>query len=236
MAFAPALPHGSLTKVIDGIHVIRGTFRMGLGLRIGRTMTVVGGADGLTVINSVRLTPEGERELEQLGPVRHVIKLSDAHGIDDPYYVDRYKAKLWALEGARLPVGLEATPLGPDTPLDGAVVLDYPGIAGGRECGLWLPAGGGTLVTCDALQNHDGNEQFASWFGKVMTPILGFKGGVIVAPMWRKIRKVSGESLRAALAPLGGHAFANLVTAHGPPVVGGADKIAREAIERAASE
>ena len=35
-----------------------------------------------------------------LGTVEHVVKIGGFHGIDDPFYVDRYKPTLWALPGA----------------------------------------------------------------------------------------------------------------------------------------
>lgn len=234
MAFPSASLHGPITRVADGLHVVRGSFKMGPGTRIGRTMTVVEHAGELTVINSVRLAPAEEESLARLGPVRHVVKLSDAHGIDDPYYVDRHTPTFWALEGAQLPAGITATRLGPGVPTEGAIVVELPGIGGGPECALWIPAGNGTLITCDALQNHEGKEPHASALARALTPLLGFKGGVLVAPMWRKIRKMAtGEAISRAFAPLLTHRFENLVTGHGPPVIGGADKLARAAVERA---
>jgi hypothetical protein len=69
--------------------------------------------------------------------------------------------------------------------------------------------------------------------GRIMTPLMGFKGGVIVASMWRKMQKVTGGQVKAALAQVSALSFANLVTGHGPAVVSGADTIVRTAIERA---
>lgn len=66
-----------------------------------------------------------------------------------------------------------------------------------------------------------------------MTPMMGFKGGVIVAPMWRKMQKLQGAQLQQALAGLSLLGCANLVTGHGPAIVGGADRLVKTAIERA---
>jgi hypothetical protein len=63
--------------------------------------------------------------------------------------------------------------------------------------------------------------------------LLGFKGGVIVAPMWRKFQKVSGGAVKTAFAGILEHSFQNLVTGHGPAVAGNADQLARVAVERA---
>jgi hypothetical protein len=84
------------------------------------------------------------------------------------------------------------------------------------------------------VQNHVDGEH-TSFLARVMTPLMGFKGGVIVAPMWRNIQKVKGAQVTAALAQVSALSFANLVTGHGPAVVGGADAIVRGAIERASA-
>jgi hypothetical protein len=77
--------------------------------------------------------------------------------------------------------------------------------------------------------------EFTSAIGRFITPLMGFKGGVIVAPMWRKMQKLQGKQVEQALAGVSQLTFANLVTGHGPAVVGGADQIAKAAIERASA-
>lgn len=234
MNFPPATPHDSITRVVDNVYLVRGAYPMGPGIRISRTMTIVQGDDGLVILNPIRLTNEGEAELEKFGKVRHLVKLSDSHDRDEGYYANRYKPEVWAMPNAKLG-GLTATrTLGPDVPITGAVVVNYPGTGGWKECGLWIPHGGGTLVTCDALQNHCDTAQ-TSFMGRLMTSLMGFKGGVIVAPMWRKYQKVSGEAVRRAFNEVTTKAFANLVTGHGPAVVGGADLVSRAAVDRASA-
>lgn len=88
MPYPAALVHGALTEVADGVHCVRGSFPMGPGVRIGRTMTVLRGDDGLVVLNAVRLSASAQQELDALGPVKHLIKLSDSHFIDEPFYAD----------------------------------------------------------------------------------------------------------------------------------------------------
>jgi hypothetical protein len=62
---------------------------------------------------------------------------------------------------------------------------------------------------------------------------MGFKGGVIVAPMWRRFQKVQGAAVERAFAQTTSRSFANLVTGHGPAVVGGADSLVRKAVASA---
>jgi hypothetical protein len=232
-SFPEALPHDSITKVADGVYAVRGGFRMGPGMRISRTMTILEGDDGLVLFNAIRLTEQGEAELGKLGVVKHLIKLSDSHGVDEPYVIERYHPEVWAVEGAKLRSGTSATRrLEGHGPVAGGKVLAFPGTSGWTEVAYLAPRGGGTLVSCDALQHHVDLEH-TSFLARVLTPPMGFKGGLIVASMWRKYQKVRGEEVRRAFAEVMEHPFANLVTGHGPPITGGADQLARQAVASA---
>lgn len=232
--FPLARPHGPLTRVAEGVHCVRGGFAMGPGVMISRTMTVLQAGDGLVILNAVRLSDAGQAELDAMGKVKHLVKLSDSHAIDEPFYADRYAPEVWTLPDAKLQ-GITATrKLGPDGPVAGGVVVTFAGTRGWREVAYWVPLGGGTLVTCDAVQNCADTDG-ASFLGRVMMSLMGFKGGVIVPPMWRRMQKVSGVQVREAFACFAGLACANLVTGHGPPLVGGADAAVRAAIARASA-
>lgn len=202
------------------------------GMTIGRTMTVLNTGVGLIVLNAIRLSDSAQAELDTKGPIRHLIKLSDSHGIDEPFYVDRYKPTVWSLPGAAMGDLRVDNTLGPDGPVDGGVVVDYGKTAGWREGAYLVPIGGGTLVTCDAIQNCADTEG-ASFFGRIPGSLMGFKGGVINPPMWRRFHKLSGPAIGETLSGLAGLSFENLVTGHGPPVAGRADAQVRAAIERA---
>ena len=232
--FPKPLPHGAITEVTSGVYCVRGAFRMGPGIRVGRTMTVVDDGEGLAVFNAVRLDDASQAKLDELGEVKHLVKLSDSHGIDEPFYADRYKPAVWALPGADLSNLTPGETLSGEGPVKGGVVVDYGQTAGWRESAYWVPAGGGTLVTCDAIQNCEDTE-FASFGGKLMTSVMGFKGGVVVPPMWRRFQKVSGPVLADTLSRLTELSFENLVTGHGPPVIGGADAQLRNAVQSASA-
>ena len=234
MSHPPALAHGPITRVCDGVHTVRGTYRMAPGMWIGRTMTLIDTGDGLAVLNPVRLDEAGEAELAKLGTVKHLVKVSDSHSHDDAYYVHHFKATAWALEGAKLKGFSEDKRLGPDSPFEGAVVIEYPGTSAWRECAVLVKHGGGTLVTCDAIQNcvdADG----CSFVARAMMPVLGFKGGVIVPKVWRKYQKVAGGAVSKALAGLLDTSFANLIAGHGPAAIGGADAAVRAAVTAASA-
>jgi hypothetical protein len=69
-----------------------------------------------------------------------------------------------------------------------------------------------------------------------VTPWMGFHGGVIVAPLWRKTHHLRGAALAKALAGYSERPFETLITAHGPPVQGGAHAAVAAAIARAAAD
>jgi hypothetical protein len=207
---------------------------MGRGMKIGRTMTVLRGDDGLVVLNAVRLSDTAQTELDALGPVKHLIKLSDSHFIDEPFYADHYKATVWTVPGAKLGDLTTDKTLGEEQPITGGVVIDLTAAHGWREAAYFVPHGGGTLVTCDVIQNHVDKEG-SNFMGGVMMNVMGFKGGVAVVPMWRKFQKLKGPAVAEALTGLTQHSYENLVTGHGPHVTGGADAKVKAAIKLASA-
>jgi hypothetical protein len=105
-SFPAALAHGPSTRVADGVFAVRGGFRMGPGMTISRTMTVIVAGTGLIILNAMRLSDTAQAELDRLGKVTDLIKLSDSHGIDEPFYVDRHSATVWSLP---IPAGKRTT-------------------------------------------------------------------------------------------------------------------------------
>jgi len=58
-AFADPLPHGGIDEIFPDVFLVHGTFRSGPGISFGRNMIVLREGDTLTVVNAVRLTPDG---------------------------------------------------------------------------------------------------------------------------------------------------------------------------------
>jgi len=123
--------------------------------QFSRNMTVVREDDQLTIVNSVRLDDQGLAALEALGNVVNVVRIGDMHGVDDPFYVNRYGATFWSLPGMRIQDNLN---------------VDKELIVGGEmpcgDCSLFVfkttrrPEGilhldreGGIMIACDSLQN-----------------------------------------------------------------------------------
>lgn len=213
---ADALPHGDIEEIADGVFWVRGSTIMGPGLRITRNMTVVRDGDTLTVLSAVRLSSDGEAELDRLGKVRHVVKLGRFHGMDDAYYLDRYGASYWALpDGAREEDPTPTETLAADhLPIGDAELFEFRGTKA-PEAALLVKRAGGILVTCDAVQ-HWPDAAGCSLPAKLVTHLLGFrKRPAQIGPPWRKRMTPEGGSLREDFERLAALPFAHLIGGHG---------------------
>jgi glyoxylase-like metal-dependent hydrolase (beta-lactamase superfamily II) len=238
----PALPHGDIREVLPGVHFVTGTLGLPgpLPMRFSRNMTILReGGDRLVLVNSVRLDDAGLAALDVLGKVTDIVRIAGNHGMDDPFYRERYKAKVWVLAGQRYTAGFDVKSpqvyLEPDVTIDDGTALP---IAGARvyrinstppEGILVVERDGGTLVTGDALQHWAEPDPYFSFLGKVMMKLMGFVKPHNVGPAWLKQCRPPKSELRGILDLT----FANVLPAHGSPVLGGARDHYRPAIERA---
>lgn len=217
-AFLEALPHSAITEVWPDVFFVTGTRKwhfMDMDWQFSRNMTVVREGDTLTVFNSVRLTDEGMAELDKLGTVKNVVQVGGLHGVDDPYYVDRYGATYWAQPGAGqagMTVDKELVPGGP-LPISGAelFVFEHTKVP---ETVFRLDRDGGILIACDALQNYLAPDEFFSEASsKVMTD-MGFFVPANVGPVWMQAAEPKGEDF----ARLKEMSFSHVLCGHGAPV------------------
>ncbi len=225
--FPPAQPHGALEEMLPGFFLVMGTVSMPgpLPVRFSRNMIVVREGERLVLINSVRLDDAGLAALDKLGNVTDVIRLAANHGLDDPFYQDRYKAKVWALRGQRYTAGFDTssteTYFAADTEIDASTKLPLEGArlhfisSTPPEGLLLLPQHDGVLIAGDALQNWATTDAYFSWLGRVMMNMMGFVKPHNIGPGWLKQCKPPSADMRAILdLP-----FANVIPAHGAPVI-----------------
>ena len=212
MAHAPAMPHGKLDEVFDNVFVVRTSFRAGPGITFDRNMTVVRDGGELVVIASARLSDAGEAELDKLGKVKHVVRVAAFHGADDPYYVERYGAKLWQPADAAAPIGK-------------VFRFDKGNQA---ETALLLPHADGVLVTGDSFQNWT-DLSTCSLLARMMMPLMGFKGGVVGGPWLKKM----GPAIRADYDRLFELAFKHVIPGHGTVVRDTGPAAVRAAVAKA---
>lgn len=208
-AFPPVMPHGELEPVFDDVWMVTGSFRMGPGMRIPRNMAVVREGERLVLVNSVRLSADGEAALAKLGKVTDVVRLSAGHGADDPYLQERYGATMWAPRGLTRP-GVTYQELREDaSPLaDGAPIVFTHGNA--PDASIVLARDGGVLISCDAYQHwtrFDQGTVLAGW----VTRLMGFGPATIGGPWARRM----GPGVYADFERLCQRRFVHLIPGHG---------------------
>jgi hypothetical protein len=237
--FAPSQPHGDLNEVLPDVFFVTGTVRMPgpLPVRFSRNMTVVREGERLVLINTVRLDERGLTALDRLGKVTDVIRIAGNHGMDDPFYADRYGAKVWALKGQRYTSGFNTkapdTYFAPHAEVDSASSLPLEGArlhfihSRPTEGLLLMPRHDGVLISGDCLQNWATTDAYFSWVGGFLMRRMGFIRPHNIGPAWQKQCKPPAEDVRALL----NFPFANMLPAHGAPVLGGAVDRYRPVIE-----
>lgn len=221
-SFPAATPHGAIEEVFPEVFLVRGTMRYPQRkMVLARNMTIVRSGTELTLLNSVRLDSAGEEALDALGKVMHLVKLGAFHGVDDPYYVDRYRPTLWAPPDATHKGELTTDRVldeGGETPIPEAIVFRFT-CAALPEVAVRLPVAGGTLLTCDSVTNLI-DQVGCEGVEAQVTRENGFLRRASIGAMWRNtMTREHGPSLlldyRRLLEQI---PFVNLISAHGPPL------------------
>jgi hypothetical protein len=236
--YPPAFAHGTLHELFPDVFFVTGSMRMNgpVPIRFSRNMTVVRDGERLTLVNTVRLDAAGLAKLDSFGHVTDIVRLAGYHGMDDPFYKERYGAKVWVVAGQRYATGFDQkgdTYLQPDIEMTSSTELPMEGaslhvIAGRPPEGLLLlERAGGVLVAGDALQNWEDADPYFSWPGRVMLRKMGFLKPHAIGPAWLRQTKPRLEDLRALLEI----DFEHVLPAHGAPVRGSARDSYRPGIE-----
>ncbi|MGY8814603.1 MAG: hypothetical protein ACKVHQ_07770 [Gammaproteobacteria bacterium] len=241
----PALAHGEITSVFDGIWFVKGTVKMPMSIpmKISRSMTIVKDSDSneLTIFNSMRLTDKGLEKLEELGKIKNVVRLSGFHGRDDAYYRERYDAKIYAIKGQAYTRKLSEKVSANDIYMEPDVWLsDKNNLLPVKDVSLKIfnssqPSEaiaiinkeGGILITGDSLQNMAKPDEYTNLFAKIMMKKMGFYKPYNVGPGWLKYAKPEINEVRSILEL----EFNHVLPAHGDPVLGDAKEKFRPAVE-----
>lgn len=197
------------------------------GIRISRSMTVLRDDDVLTLISPIRLDEAGLKELDALGQVKNIVKLGAYHlgahnGLDDPFYVDRYNAKLWALDGMEHKGGLT-----PDHILSPGMMMPARDLSlfvyessKMPEALLLVNREDGIVVAADSLQNWAEVDEFFSEAGAAALTKAGFIRPANVGPEW--MRHCNPDP--ADFDKVAELSFMHLLPSHGQPLLGAAKK------------
>jgi hypothetical protein len=189
-------------------------------------MTVIRVGERLVLVNTVRLDDAGLAALDKLGKVTDIVRVAANHGMDDPFYADRYKAKTWVIRGQRYTTGFDTkqkdTYFEPDAEVDSGSELPIPGArlhimrSEPKEALLLVDRPGGAVcIAGDSLQHMESTDPYFNFLGRAMLTIMGFIKPHQVGPGWLKSGKPPASDLEAILDL----SFSRLVPAHGKPVM-----------------
>ena len=233
--FPAAMAHGPIEEPFEGIFTVRGTARFAPLLSITRNMVIIRNLGELTVIGAVRMSPEGERELERLGTIRNLVKLGHFHGMDDPYYVKKYAPTVWAAKDAEHKPGVTTDELlraGEGGPVQRAELFTFDRAAKPEAC-LLLRRDDGILVTCDSVQNW-GDFDGCSLLGKLTMKAMGCGGAARIGPGWRKVAEPKDrDGFRPDFDRLLALPFRHLLPSHGRPLKENAKEALAARVEEA---
>ncbi len=232
--YPPAQPHDAIVEVFPDVFLLRGSMRIGRGMRISRNMTLLRHKGELTAINAVRLSRSGEEQLDGLGKLTHLLRLGNFHGLDDRYYVDRYGARFWCQSESK-----HYSDPPPDELLREDTTLPVPDAdlflfehSRRPEGALLLNRHDGFLSTCDSLQ-HWGDRRYCSFVVRLLMPFIGFRRRTLVGPLWLKYMQPHQGSLQEDFERLLQLRFAHLINAHGSLLRDNAHSAATAAVQRA---
>jgi hypothetical protein len=235
MSYPAPLPHDPVEPIADDVFMVRGSVNLNALMSITRNMAIVRHAGELTLVNSVRLDAQEEQKLRALGTVKRILRLGPFHGMDDRYYMDTFKAELWAPGESKLHPEPKV-----DLVFDESTVLPFPGAKlfcfhglNQPEGALWLDRGRGLMLFCDAVQNY-GDYRYCNFPARTVMPWIGFPKTTIVGPFWMKLQTPEGASLEGEFRRLlGSFDFDTLLSAHGSLLRGGAHASVGAAVDRA---
>lgn len=225
-------PHDQLETLYPGVYLLHGSIRMGPGMRMNRNMIILQHGRELTLINPVRMTEEGLAALDALGDVNNLLRLGDFHGLDDAFYLDRYKCTFWTQDGQA--TYKEPSPgakicANAESPFPNSEFFIFD-TAVHPEAALLLKEYK-LLITTDSVQYH-ADWSYFTWVTKFAFKLLGFKPGINIGPPWLKRTTPKGSSLKGDFDKLMKLDFDAVVGAHGLPLASGAKELLQAEVRR----
>jgi len=254
----PAARHSKIQHVVDDIYMVRGKMPSTparplferLFLYYSRTMTIIrrrnsAGHYELTLINTIRLNDQTLAQLSELGEIKHIVRLGSFHGVDDAFYVQRYNARYWVVEGMKNADGLAVEPeilSNTNLPIANSKLFSFDQLTYPEAIIILPPTKqrAGVVITTDAVQNHrsvfdiDNSPlvSFAIWR-------IGLAGGARLGPIWMREQMPQNTDAEALTAEgkkrtrakfflpqfarlLAGNDFDILMPGHGWPIYEGA--------------
>jgi hypothetical protein len=221
--YSPAWPHSAILEVFPDTFYVVGTnitTHNNVELQHSRNMIIIRDKGKLSLINTVRLDDNGLSELDALGTVENVVRIGSFHGRDDAFYMDRYPAKLWALEGMHhqnnRATDICLTSKG-EMPFTGCSLIVFE-TSQHPEGILHLDREGGILITCDSIKNWEAADAYFSAESAKLYEAGGLFGTATISNVWKEACKVQPSDFEKLKALK----FKHLLSAHGDPLLNSA--------------
>ena len=230
--YPPAYPHNQINNLYPGVFFLHGSIKMGPGMRMNRNMVILQRGAEIILINPVRMSEEGLAALDLLGVVSKIVRLGDFHGLDDGFYLDRYKCEFWAQSGQatyKSPCPTREVNSGSAGPVAGSEFFIFES-AQYPEAALLIKEHK-LLITTDSIQYYSGWSYF-SLFTKLVFRLLGFKIGLNIGGPWLRRVTPKGKTLKGDFERLLALDFDAIVAAHGTLIKSGAKELLRDEVRR----
>ncbi|MCE3269531.1 MAG: hypothetical protein K0R49_1785 [Burkholderiales bacterium] len=231
--YSPVWPHSEIKEIFPNIFFVTGTnitHHDNAKLQHSRNMVIIRDNGRLSLINTVRLDDKGLACLDALGEVTNVIRIGAFHGRDDVFYLDRYGAKLWALEGIihenNRNTDVYLTSNG-QMPIPNCSVFIFE-TSRFPEAILHISQQNGILITCDSIKNWLAPDQFFSTETAKLYQEQGFFGAASISNVWKQACNINYSDFRR-LKTL---EFRHLLSAHGAPLLNNADELVAKTISK----
>jgi hypothetical protein len=232
-AHAPAFAHGPIREIFPDIFFVTGASVFeyeGNSIQKSNNMVIVRNGDELTLINTLRLNKDGLEALDKLGKVTNVIRLGAFHDRNDAFFLDRYKAKLWALKGM-----VHKNNHQTDFLIGETDAIPFPGVSffvfettSHPEAILHVARLGGILIACDSIKNWEKvDEYFSEKTGKEF-----LKQGLIAPANIDTIWLGAMKPRCSDFLRLKKLSFRHLLSAHGQPIINTAREQLMPTLER----
>ncbi|MGI9325752.1 MAG: hypothetical protein ACR2PZ_11080 [Pseudomonadales bacterium] len=237
MTFPPVTPHSLPEPIGDDLFVVYGSVQFNPVVRFTRNMAIVRDGNALTLINPVRMDAAGLAALEDLGEVQHLLRLGPMHGLDDPFYKDRYPgAVFWAFPGGTTytePPVEQVLEEGGALPFSSAQLFEFHGLSE-REGAVLLQRQPGVLLACDGIQSYatPPHKPHTNLLARLLMPYIGFPNETLIGPAWVKMLAPDKTALKAEFERLLTLDFDQLLAAHGTFLASGAKAEVQQAVQQ----
>lgn len=236
MSYPDSLPHDLPKKIAEDLFVVYGCVSPSKFVRFTRNMVIVREHGQLTLINPVRMNEDGLNSLDSLGKVAHVLRLGPMHGMDDPFYIDRYNAEFWSFEGGKTyttPAITHALVEGGALPFSHASLFAFDCLRE-TEGAIVLKRQQNILLTCDAIQSYSTAPYtpHTNLLTRTLMPLIGFPKKTLIGPMWMKLLVKNRDGIKAEFERLLAMDFDQLLAAHGTFLAKNAHAEVEQAFEK----